>query len=126
VAQAMNKMMDVVGSINEIAETVNILGLNAAIESAHSGAAGKGFAVVANEIRKLSESTRMNAEEITLTLNAAISDTEKSVESGRESILSFQGLESNIASLTDSLGVISGKMEELAAINERILTVMEQ
>jgi len=126
VAQAMNKMMDVVGSINEIAETVNILGLNAAIESAHSGAAGRGFAVVANEIRKLSESTRMNAEEITLTLNAAIADTEKSVESGRESIQSFQGLEGNIATLTDSMGLISSKMEELAAINERILTVMEQ
>jgi len=126
VAQAMNKMMDVVGSINEIAETVNILGLNAAIESAHSGAAGRGFAVVANEIRKLSESTRANAEEITLTLNAAIADTEKSVESGRESIQSFQGLEVNIATLTESLAAISSRMEELAAINERILLVMEQ
>ena len=55
----------VIGSIGEIAGTVNLLALNATIEAARAGEAGRGFAVVANEVKLLARQTTEAAATIT-------------------------------------------------------------
>ena len=63
-AEAAQKIGDVVGLIHDIAGQTNLLALNATIEAARAGEAGKGFAVVASEVKHLASQTAKATEEI--------------------------------------------------------------
>ncbi len=51
--------------INGIAESINLLSLNASIEAARAGEAGRGFAVVAQEVGHLASSTKDSLKNVT-------------------------------------------------------------
>ncbi len=63
-----SNIKDIAGTINNISEQTNLLGLNASIEAARVGSAGAGFGVVAKEIRKLSNNSKSATGQIEETL----------------------------------------------------------
>jgi methyl-accepting chemotaxis protein len=63
-AQATQKIGDVVKLIREFSEQTNLLALNATIEAARAGQAGKGFGVVASEVKLLATQSGKATEEI--------------------------------------------------------------
>jgi iron only hydrogenase large subunit-like protein len=65
----LNDFSTIITALNTIAFETNLLSLNAQIEAARAGEQGKGFLVVANEVKKLAESSRDEANKIKPYLN---------------------------------------------------------
>ena len=79
-AQAAEKIGDVVKLIRNIAGQTNLLALNATIEAARAGEAGRGFAVVASEVKALAVETAKATEEIARHILAVQQSTGDAVE----------------------------------------------
>jgi methyl-accepting chemotaxis protein len=60
----LERMTKIVGNLEKITQTTNMLALNAAVQAGRAGEAGKGFAVVATEVRVLAEQSEKAVAEI--------------------------------------------------------------
>jgi len=79
-AQAVERIGEIVQLISAIASQTNLLALNATIEAARAGEAGKGFAVVASEVKALATQTAKATEDIRQQIGAIQTSTTESVE----------------------------------------------
>lgn len=104
-ANAAQKIGDVVELINTIAGQTNLLALNATIEAARAGEAGRGFAVVASEVKALAQQTARATGEIGQQILAIQHAT-------KESVGSIQEIEATIASVNEIATAIAAAVEE--------------
>ena len=79
-AQATQKIGDVVKLIRDIAGQTNLLALNATIEAARAGESGRGFAVVASEVKSLAVQTAKATEDVSSQIQEVQNSTGKAVE----------------------------------------------
>jgi methyl-accepting chemotaxis protein len=62
--ERMKEVESFAATIEQLAESTNVLAINASIQAARAGTAGKSFSVVAGEVRTLAENSRHTAEAI--------------------------------------------------------------
>ena len=108
VKESSDKVANFVQAVNRVASQTGLLAMNASIEAAHAGTLGKGFSVIAQEIRKLSEETSRNAQNITETL----AENVEIVAATTDSVTRFSDYTKNT---TDELRNAITTMEEILA-----------
>jgi len=104
-AQAAQKIGDVIKLIHTIAGQTNLLALNATIEAARAGEAGKGFAVVASEVKSLAVQTAKATEDISKLITSVQTATGGAVA---------------------AIGRISGRMQEIDAYASAVSAAVDQ
>jgi len=118
-AEAANKIGEVVALITDIADQTNLLALNATIEAARAGDAGKGFAVVASEVKNLANQTAKATEQI----SSQISDIQNATQAAVTAIGSIGGTIGQINEITSG---IAAAVEEQGAATQEIARNVEQ
>ena len=103
-AQAVQKIGDVVKFIKDIAEHTNLLALNATIKAARAGSAGKGFAVVATEVKSLAVQTAKATEEISAQIAEIECSTGGSVDAIRQVTKRIQEIDEYASEIAASVG----------------------
>jgi methyl-accepting chemotaxis protein len=104
-AQAAQKIDDVVKLIQDVAGQTNLLALNATIEAARAGTAGKGFAVVASEVKALAVQTARATSDIGAQIASVQAATQGAVR---------------------AIGSIAARMEEIRQFTAAIATSVEE
>jgi len=112
-ADAAQRIGDVVKLISEIAAQTNLLALNATIEAARAGESGRGFAVVASEVKALATQTSKATDEISAQVTAIQNATKVSVEA-------IGGITSTIGRVSEIASAIASAVEEQSAATREI------
>jgi len=118
-ANAADRIGEVVGLINTIAAQTNLLALNATIEAARAGEAGKGFAVVASEVKNLATQTARATEGITEQVAAIQGST-------HEAVATIKGIGQIIDKMSEIATTVAAAVEEQGAATAEIARNIQQ
>jgi methyl-accepting chemotaxis protein len=120
-----------VDTIEQITSQINLLSLNATIESARAGEAGRGFAVVANEVRTLAHNTEkatVDIANLVTAISRQVSQTNKNsmklIEMSQgashaaiETIKGFESIDNAAHHTQEEIGVCNSLVKEFQKAN---------
>lgn len=125
--ECSRQVTEVLASIEDIAEQINLLSLNASIESARAGEAGRGFAVVAEQVKKLAEESQVAVAHTTELINKTVESVNKGTAIADEAAESMVEVTMGAKESTDRVsGIVEklkGEVESIAQLNDSINSV---
>ena len=113
-ANAAQKIGDVIKLIRDIAGQTNLLALNATIEAARAGESGKGFAVVASEVKSLAVQTAKATEEIASQISAVQGSTSGAVDAIGRITVRMQEINQHTSAVAASLQQQNAATDEIS------------
>lgn len=133
VSELSGKVTTIIGTINTIARQTNLLALNAAIEAAKAGEQGRGFSVVAGEVRKLSDETHKQANEISTLVGDMVSRIAQAVSSMRgaseaveDGVRIVAETDQSFMHIIESVEMITGNVQEILEITRDEVATSDQ
>lgn len=134
-------------SISELADEIEMLSLNASIESARAGEAGRGFSVVAEQVKKLAEASLEAAGQTSELIEKTTSAVQKGLEIAKESAVCMEEVQmgaeetasringivenlktevGSIDKITDGINVIAGLVDNNSATSQETAAIGEE
>lgn len=147
ISKCSDQIISVMATISELSDEIDMLSLNASIESARAGEAGRGFAVVAEQVKKLAEASQnavgqtseliartVQSVEIGVKVSHEAASNMEEVQMGAEEttgringiVEKLQKEVESIAHINESIGVVAGIVDNNSATSEETAAVSEQ
>ncbi len=101
IEESSDEMTSIMNMIYDISDQINLLSLNAAIESARAGDAGRGFAVVADEISKLADQTGSSIKNIDSLIKTNNDEIKKGINSVKDTVAMMKQLIEDITGISN-------------------------
>ncbi|MCP4130431.1 MAG: methyl-accepting chemotaxis protein [bacterium] len=120
IGESSREMTSIMSMINDIADQINLLSLNASIESARAGDAGRGFAVVAEEISKLADQTGSSIKNIDTLIQTNDDEIRKGIDSVQNTVLVFNDIVKDISEINAVIHTMFDDMHLQIANNENL------
>ncbi len=120
IRKGSEEMTNIVSITNDISDQINLLSLNAAIESARAGDAGRGFAVVADEISKLADKTAASIGEILNFINLNEKETVTAIKNITNTVSMLNEIINSISDVETAFYQVSQNMDQQIDTNKTV------
>ncbi|MDE6918159.1 MAG: methyl-accepting chemotaxis protein [Lachnospiraceae bacterium] len=145
--QCSEQIIAVIAAISDIGEEIDLLSLNASIESARAGEAGRGFAVVAEQVKKLAEASQNAVGQTSELIKRTVESVEVGTRISQEAAANMEEVQmgaeettsrinsiveklrrevESINNINDSIGVVAGLVDNNSATSQETAAVSEQ
>lgn len=145
--QCSEQIIAVISAISDIGDEIDLLSLNASIESARAGEAGRGFAVVAEQVKKLAEASQNAVGQTSELIKRTVESVEIGTRISKEAAANMEEVQmgaeettgringiveklrsevESIAHINESIGVVAGIVDNNSATSEETAAVSEQ
>lgn len=111
--QKINGVANIANELSAISLRTTLLSLNASVEASHAGDAGIGFAVVATEMKILSESSDMFAEQVAESVKELLIEVDKTGKQFNGTISAIDKSEEMMNELQNSFTALTKQFDQL-------------